>query len=365
MFGPPPQVPLGARQPPGMRAARRLTELAQPQDAAVVAAKILRAISASIRIDDRDLDVTASLGIAVWPEDGPDARALLVQADAAMYAAKARGRNRFQFSSPELARDTRARLDLECDLRRAVDRQELFLEFQPFVELDSGSLLGFEALVRWNHPRHGLLVPTQFLPLAEETGLVVTLDRWVMTEACRGAQHWADAIDAELSVAVNMSPAHLLDRDLQGTVASVLDETGLNPSRLSLELTERSVISEGEPLIHELEALKTTGVSIALDDFGAGTTSLGQLHQLPLDVLKVDRGLVERLRPECADSLIIAAIVNLAHALGLRVVAEGVERFDQLALLRKARCDIGQGFLFSHPLSLSDVITRFRRTSTD
>lgn len=342
-----------------------LPDMAQPDEAAAVAARMLSSLSRPFPLNGRELTVTASVGLAVCPRDDTDGRRLVARAGEAMHVAKARGRNRVECANPRSGLDPGLILGLEADLRQAVQRRELFLGYQPLVSLGSGRLVGVEALVRWSHPRRGVLAPTEFLPLAEEAGLINGIDDWVMGEACRDVQSPELAVPADAFVAVNLSPTRQVDADLRGRLTGTLAATGLPPSRLLLELNERAVTGEGGSFAADLEALKTTGVLLALDDFGAGRTSLGQLRTLPLDVLKIDRSFISRLRVDAdadavseGDVTIVAAIVGLAHALGLTVVAEGIERWDQLQVLRRLDCDIGQGFLFSPAGPLPRVLAR-------
>jgi diguanylate cyclase (GGDEF)-like protein/PAS domain S-box-containing protein len=338
-----------------------LPQVADPESARAMAREVLRVVAPPIWLGDREVAVTVSVGIASWPGNGKDPSELVHAADEAMYAAKAGGRNRFVVAKGPGNGDRLARLDLEADLRRALERRELFLEFQPFLDLRSGAVLGVEALVRWNHPRRGTLQPVDFIGLAEEAGLMVAIDTWVLAEACRQLQGWEGGFPATFRVAVNVCPTHLVGADLHGTVAAVLADTGLGADRLCIEVSERAVTAEVGPVQTELEALAAMGVALALDDFGAGRTSLAQLRQLPLDMLKVDAGLVDQLIASGPDVVIVAAIVDLAHALELIVVAEGVEGGDQLALLRGLDCDLGQGFLFSPPVSAPIFLKRYGR----
>ena len=333
-----------------------LPELAHPEDVAVVATKILRAVARPMRLDDSDLHVTASIGIAVTPQDARDTTSLLIRADAAMYVAKAKGGDAMAFSSRELATTTSVRLELEHELRRALDRQELFLEYQPLIRLDSGAVAGAEALVRWAHPHRGTVAPDAFIPLAEEIGLMVAIDRWVLAEACRQSREWTEAARAPRPVAVNVSPALLNDDAFHDEVMRALQSSRLPPDCLTLELNERAVFSDADLLIVEkLRRLKDIGVSLSLDDFGAGRTSLAQFRQLPIDQLKIDRSFIDRLETDTADAVIVAAIVGLAHTLGLSVVAEGIEHPRQRTTLRELGCDIGQGYLFSKPRRLAKL----------
>ncbi|MGE5762839.1 MAG: putative bifunctional diguanylate cyclase/phosphodiesterase [Mycobacterium leprae] len=274
-----------------------------------------------------------------------------------MYAAKARGRHRFEFANPQLSRNATTLLELEGDLRRALDRHELFVQFQPLVSLDTGGLVGFEALARWRHPRRGLVPPAEFIPLAEDLGVIAAIDGWVLGEACRQVRRANSGADRPY-VAVNLSPTQLASTDLRSRIDRALNDAGIEPDRLCLEVSERAVTENEHAFVAELCGLKALGVSLALDDFGAGRTSLGQLRHLPLDIVKIDRGFVQRLTNEEGDVLIVSAIVRLAHALGLTVVAEGVERPEQLLLLRDLGCDVGHGFLFAPPQHAAGFVQR-------
>jgi diguanylate cyclase (GGDEF)-like protein/PAS domain S-box-containing protein len=323
-----------------------LPEIADPGDTRFVADELLAALTASI--PHHELAVAASIGIAVFPEDGSDVQHLLRSADAAMYRAKARGGGRVETFTPELGEHAARRHQLEVDLRRGLRANQLRLMFQPYHELTSGNAAGYEALVRWSHPRDGLLTPARFLPLAEDTGLIEAVDRWVLDEACRQARAWP----SPLAVSVNVSPARLRSGDLAQHTTDILARTGLDPSRLSFELSERILFDDEPDAITSLADLAATGVGLALDDFGAGYTSLGHLRQLPLTQLKIDRSLVVALGNHDDDSPIVAAVISFAHALGLSVTAEGIERTSQLKHLINLGCDYGQGFHFSPPLTL-------------
>ena len=338
-----------------------LPEVVDPEAAIEMAGEIRRAVARPIWLGEREVAITVSVGISLWPGDGQDPRQLVHTADEAMHAAKAAGRNRFALANGPAHADSMARLELESDLRLALRRQEFFLEFQPFFELRSGAVLGVEALLRWQHPRRGTLQPSEFIGVAEEAGLMVAIDAWVLTEACHQLQSWDSGFPSSFRVAVNVCPAHLMGFDLHHTVAKVLSDTGLAADRLCLEVSERAVTADGGPVQAELEALADMGVGLALDDFGAGRTSLAQLRQLPLYMLKVDAGLIDQMIASESDSVIVAAIVNLAHALDLTVVAEGVEDDDQLTLLQDVHCDLGQGFWFSPPVPATIFLERYGR----
>jgi len=321
-----------------------LPEIADPGDTRFVADKLLAALRRPV--SGHELTVEASIGIALFPEDGRDVRHLLRSADAAMYRAKARGGGRAAAFTPELGEQVARRHQLEVELRRGLRDGQLRLAFQPYHRLATGSMVGYEALVRWSHPRNGLLNPAIFLPLAEDTGLIEAVDRWVLDEACRRARAWP----APLTVSVNVSPPRLRSGDLSEHATEVLSQTGLDPRRLTFELSERTLFDDEPDAISSLADLASTGVGLALDDFGAGYTSLGHLRRLPLSQLKIDRSLVLALGDQ-DDSPIVAAVISFAHALGLSVTAEGIEQPRQLERLVDLGCEYGQGFLFSPPLT--------------
>jgi diguanylate cyclase (GGDEF)-like protein len=322
-----------------------LPQVSDPGDTHVVGEKLLAALEVPLVVGPHELTVEASVGVAVFPQDGSGVQTLLRSADAAMYRAKARGGGRMELCTPKLVQQVARRQQLEVELRRALRERQLRLVFQPYRELATGKVVGYEALVRWCHPRNGLLCPESFLGLAEETGLIEAIDRWVLDEACRQARTWA----SPLAVSVNVSPGRLRCGDLFDHAAGVLAHTGLEPSRLMLELSERTLFDDEPDATSSLTELAAAGVGLALDDFGVGYTSLGHLRRLPLTQLKIDRSLIRSLSDQDEDSLIVSAVISFAHALGLSVTAEGIEQPQQLERLLDLRCDYGQGFLFSAP----------------
>jgi EAL domain-containing protein (putative c-di-GMP-specific phosphodiesterase class I) len=262
-----------------------------------------------------------------------------------MYRAKDRGKGRYEIFDEEMRADAVTRLETESALRRALERGELRLHFQPEVDLADGSIVCFEALIRWEHPVRGLLLPAEFMPLAEETGLAVPIGEWVLREACTEVGPWGTESPVRLSV--NLSSRQLAQPDLVATVRRALAETGTDPAALCLEITESAVMESGAATTAQLRALKSLGVRLAIDDFGTGYSSLMHLRQFPVDVLKIDRAFVDGLGREPRDASIAAAVISLAHALGLSTVAEGVETAEQLAVLTQLGCDAGQGHLFA------------------
>jgi diguanylate cyclase (GGDEF)-like protein/PAS domain S-box-containing protein len=322
-----------------------LPELANRRDIYVVTDKCLSALSAAELIGRHELTVNASIGVAISPQDGADLQHLLRSADAAMYRAKARGGGRAEIFTHLLEREVTRRHQIEVELRRALRTGQFHVLFQPYRELVSGRLVGYEALVRWDHPDRGRLLPEVFLPIAEESGLIDALDHWVLGEACRQARRWPEA----LLVSVNVSAGRLRRGGLDHDTAAILSETGLNPTRLILELSERILFDEVPDAFGSLADLTSAGVGLALDDFGAGYTSLEQLRRLPVSQVKIDRSLIAAVDQSEDDASIVAAVTQFAHALELSVTAEGVERPAQLERLAELGCDYGQGFLFSAP----------------
>jgi diguanylate cyclase (GGDEF)-like protein len=318
-----------------------------------VAEEVLAALSKPIQVNDHQLTVRASIGIAVYPADGSDPRSLIKQSDAAMYEAKADGGNRVCLASPGLGRAVEARSELERDLPDAISR-ELFLDFQPVVDLTTEQMWGCEALARWRHPRRGVIYPNAFVPLAEEIGLGAALDEWVLQEACRQVTSVAGQLPPRSYLSVNICPPHLHQYAWPAVVQGVLETTGLDRSRLVLEVSERAVTDDAGHMVELLKDLRARGVSVALDDFGAGSTSLGQLGELPLDYLKIDRRFVSSLtRGDGPFLSIVEAVTKLADTLGIRIIAEGIETQAQRRLLVEVGCTLGQGFFFARPQPIS------------
>jgi len=327
-----------------------LPDIRSPADAAMAATRILEEIRRPVSVGGRELYVTASIGICVWPADGDNLMSLLRNADVAMYRAKAQ-RNRFEFYATSLSLQAALRLELDQELRRALDRGELRLHYQPIVSLQANEVVALEALIRWQHPTRGLLEPSEFLWRAEETGLIERIGRWVMEEACGDARRWARRPgEAPLPVAVNVAARQLRQPSLASEVEDVLGRTELTAEALILEISEQVVMDDVLGTVGMLHELKGLGVSLALDDFGTGSTSLSQLGRVPLDTLKIDRLFVQGLERDSEDAVIVGAMVSLARALGLSVVAEGVETAGQMRVLEKLGCDLMQGFLFARPV---------------
>ena len=314
-------------------------------------------------IAGQELNTGGSLGVSVYPDDGTDADVLLKHADAAMYRAKAQGRNSVFFFTAEINAALTERLALEKGLRQALERNEFRLSYQPRMGVASGKLTGAEALVRWEHPEHGLLSPARFIPVAEETGLIVPLGEWILREACMQAQKWRSRGLHLSQVSVNMSARQFSSPTLVEKVAQVLSDTGLSPHCLDLEITESLMMENVEEFTVRLHALKRLGVQLSVDDFGTGYSSLNYLRQFPVDRLKIDRSFVRDIAQDASDAAIVLAVIQLGHVLGLSVTAEGVESGDQLAFLHRHGCDEVQGYYFSEPVSAEEfegMLTRGR-----
>jgi diguanylate cyclase (GGDEF)-like protein/PAS domain S-box-containing protein len=316
-----------------------------------VLAKLAAAIAPAIAIGEHIIHSTASIGVALFPQDGDDGETLLKNADVAMYAAKRAGRDAWRFYAPEMNAASAGLLALENELRGALGREELELHYQPQVDLVHGRISGFEALLRWRHPVRGLVSPAEFIPLAEETGLIVPIGEWVLREACRQARIWSGQFDPKLCMAVNLSARQFVHAGLLQSIAAALADSGLAAANLELELTESLVMHEPEKSAGILHELKAMGITLAMDDFGTGYSSLAYLNRFPLDVLKIDRSFVKGIGEGAGDAALCEAIIAMAGALCLEVVAEGVETHAQLGFLAERHCDRMQGFLFSRPLA--------------
>ena len=316
----------------------------------VIAERLLLALRASHHIDGHELHVTASIGLATYPDDGNDPETLLKSAALAMHRAKEGGRDNHRMFTPEMGRRALVRQSIEDGLRCALRQQHFQLHYQPIVNLRTGAVAGVEALLRCRHARHGLASPAEFIPVAEESGLIVAIGHWVLREACQQAQLWNDAGLPPMRIAVNVSAAELYSRDFVAGVSNVLRDTGLEPGCLELELTETFLLQDARFAAAILQDLSELGVSLSLDDFGTGYSSLSHLKSFPIESLKIDQSFVRGLATDAADISIVGALITMGNNLNMRVVAEGVETSEQLSFLRQHECAFGQGFLFSPPL---------------
>ncbi len=334
-----------------------LSEVEHARDVARSAEKMLLAVAAPYSIAGKDLHITASIGISVYPDDGGDAETLIKSADTAMYHAKDKGRNNYQFFTEDMNVRAVERQFLEGNLRRALERREFVLHYQPKINLETGAITGVEALIRWRHPQRGLIPPALFVPIAEDCGVIVSIGQWVLREACRQAQAWIDAGLPPLPVAVNISAVEFQSKNFLEGVRAILRETRLNPRYLELELTESVLMQNAGSTAPALIALKTLGVRLAIDDFGTGYSSLSYLRQFPIDTLKIDQSFVREITAGSLDDTIVGAVISMGKTLKQRVVAEGVETGEQLAFLQRQHCGEGQGFHFSPPVSAEELVT--------
>ena len=336
-----------------------ITQVAHAHDPVVVE-RLLPALREPHRIDQRELHVTASIGLATYPDDGDDAETLLKNAELAMCEAKEGGRDGHRFFAPEMNRRALERHSLEHGLRRALEQEEFELHYQPMMSLRTGAIVGVEALLRCRHALHGLVSPAQFIPVAEQCGLIVPIGRWVLREACRQARAWIDIGLPPIRIAVNVSTAELRAPGFVAGVRDALRDTGLDPGCLELELTETFLMQDAQSSAAVLQALVGVGVRLTLDDLGTGYSSLSHLKRFPIDTLKIDRSFVHGLGAAGADASIVGAVITMGRDLRMRVVAEGIETPEQLSFLREHGCTFGQGFLFSRPVG-SDEIPRLLR----
>jgi diguanylate cyclase (GGDEF)-like protein/PAS domain S-box-containing protein len=330
-----------------------------------VAERLGEALRGPFFVAQHELVITASMGISIYPRDGTDVSALRRNADAAMYQAKRAGKDRVQFYTPALGAACEAHLELETDLRRALDREQLYLQYQPVFIAADNRQTAYEALARWPHPKFGFVPPNQFIPVAEETGLIIRLGEWVLREACRQCRWWQDHGKRSVRVAVNVSPLQLARADFVDTVFGVLGETGLAGDLLDLELTESTVMRDIDSAIQKMATLRKYGIRISVDDFGTGYSSLGYLPRLPIDILKIDRCFVAQLGENDAAARLIQGMISLAHSIGKRVIVEGIETAAQLEILRELECDEVQGFLLGRPARLTRHDERPQEIATE
>jgi len=327
-----------------------LSQVGHEEDAVFIARKILSSLAAPYLIDQKQLQINASIGVSTYPGDGTDSETLINRADTAMYEAKKLGRNNCQFFRPEMQARVLEWQSLEGSLRCALERNEFMLMYQPKIALETGEISGVEALLRWKHPERGLIQPLKFVPIAEESGLIVPIGRWVLLEACRQARAWIDAGLPPMRIAVNVSALQFAAKDFLSSVRAALISTGIDPSNLELELTETVLMQDAESAVQTLRALKDIGVQLAVDDFGVGYSSFSYLRKFPLDALKVDRSFINDISSNADNAMILSALINIGKSLKHRVVAEGVETEEQLHFLQQEGCSEGQGYFFCRPV---------------
>ncbi|MGC2518185.1 MAG: PAS domain S-box protein [Burkholderiales bacterium] len=337
-----------------------LLELGKPGDAGLVADKIANVLARPFGLDGKETYVTASIGITLYPSDGDSAETLIMNADTAMYRAKEQGRNNYQYFTREMNERSLHRVQMEAALRQALERDEFRLHYQPKTEIATGTICGFEALLRWEHPEKGLVLPSVFIPVLEDTGLIVPVGEWVLRTACAQLKAWQDAGLRAPAIAVNLSARQFQQQNLDATVRRILQETGVDSRLLELEITESLLMNDPEGAARTLRSLKGSGVTLAVDDFGTGYSSLGYLKRFPLDTLKIDRTFIRDISTNADDATLTLAIINLAHNLRLNVVAEGVETEAQLDFLALHACDQMQGFYFSRPVPADECARMLR-----
>jgi diguanylate cyclase (GGDEF)-like protein/PAS domain S-box-containing protein len=327
-----------------------LQEVRQPEDAAIAARRLLRVVAEAHSIDQHDLHITASIGVSVYPDDGLDSEALIKNADTAMYQAKENGCQSYQFFRPAMNVRAVERQSIEEGLRRALERQEFVLHYQPIVDLRTGLITGAEALIRWAHPNRGLVSPAEFISVAEDCGLILPIGAWVLREACTQARAWMDAGMPLITMAVNVSAVQFRNERFLEDLFAILSETGLEPRCLELELTESALMKRAEFTAAVLQTLREKGVQVVIDDFGTGYSSLSYLRKFPLDALKIDQSFVREITTTPNETTIVSAIISMARSLNLRVIAEGIETPAELTFLKEHECEEGQGYLFSRPV---------------
>jgi diguanylate cyclase (GGDEF)-like protein/PAS domain S-box-containing protein len=331
-----------------------LQDMQQVEDAGFTARRILKAMKEAHSIEGHELYVTTSIGISVYPDDGLDAPTLLRNADTAMFQAKWAGRQNFRFFKPEMNVKAVERQSMEEDLRHALERHELTLQYQPIVNLKSGAITGAEALLRWTHPDHGSVAPITFIPVAEDSGLILPIGEWVLREACTQAKAWADRAMRPITMSVNVSSLQFRSKSFLKSLNETLNETCLAPESLNVEVTESAIMERTQFGLPTLQALRERGVRVAIDDFGTGYSSLSCLRMLEVDALKIDQSFVRGMNSNPEDTAIVNAIISMGRSLKLRIIAEGVESAEDLAFLKTQDCDEAQGFYFSHPVTAAE-----------
>ncbi|WP_297484488.1 EAL domain-containing protein [Ferrovum sp.] len=344
-----------------------LAEIEHAEDAALSAQKVLTALAIPHRIDQHDLYISVSIGICIYPDDGSDATSLIKGADMAMYRTKENGGNDYTFFEQNMNTQAVKKLSTETDLQLALQRQEFVLYYQPKINLQSGEIVGVEALIRWRHPQHGLILPGQFIQIAEDCGLIVPIGAWVLREACKQAKAWQDSGFPPLPVAVNISAAQFRRKDFLESLARILKDTGLAARYLELELTESVLMLDENATVSMLKALKAMGAQLAIDDFGTGFSSLSYLKRFPIDTLKIDQSFmhdITKAMDNLDDAALVTAVIGLGKSLNLCVIAEGVETHEQLVFLQNQGCSEGQGFYFSQPVSEKKMTTLLRTDRT-
>ena len=335
-------------------------------DASLVANKIINVLSKPTKIKDQELYITPSIGITVYPDDSTDANELLKYADSAMYSAKEHGRNRFQYFTENMNQQSMHSLNIENKLRSALENNEFVLQYQPKFDINNKKITGVESLIRWNHPELGMVPPLDFIPLAEETGLIVPIGEWVLRESCKNLKHWKSMGYKPIRMAINISPRQFRDSETVDMILKTLTEYDIRPNEFEIEITESLLMEDTNNTIGLLNKLKAWGLHISIDDFGTGYCSLGYLRKFPIDTLKIDRSFVKDIMKEPDDAAITKAIIALGHSLRINLTAEGIENNDQLHFLRQLGCHEGQGYFFSKPVDSEEILQFLEKeTSSD
>ncbi|MFC1747285.1 putative bifunctional diguanylate cyclase/phosphodiesterase [Pseudomonadota bacterium] len=321
-----------------------------------VAGKLVDALAKPFDVHGRDLYISTSMGISLCPDDSVDANTLIKYADTAMYRAKDVGRNNYQFYSADMGARAFERMTLESSARTALEEEEFLLHYQPQVDLKTGRIVGAEALIRWQHPKMGLIPPDKFIPLLEDTGLIVPVGEWVLSQACQQLKQWQSTINKDLRMSVNLSVRQFHDESLHRIIEEVITKNELMPADLEMEITESVLMESRQASLDNLVALKKLGVRLSIDDFGTGYSSLSYLKRFPVDSLKIDRSFVRDVTSDPDDAAIVIAIIGMAHSLNLEVVAEGVETQQQMTFLKDHACEYMQGFVFSRPVPADEFL---------
>jgi len=334
-----------------------LGNIKEVSDATKIADRINNVLTESFHLLHHELYINVTIGIAISTHEYQQPEEILRDADTAMYHAKLRGKACYLVFDKSMHVNALDRLELEIDLRHAIERKEFVLYYQPIISLENRSIIGFEALVRWNHPQRGLLLPMQFIPLSEETGLIIPLSLWIIREACQQMRTWQQQFPADLPlvVSVNISPKHFTHVNFVNHITNILDETKLNPEHLALEITETVMMDNTDHMIAVLSRLKDIGIKIHIDDFGTGYSSLSYLQRFPINILKIDRSFISRMSGNGKNAEIVQSIINMAHNMKMQVIAEGVEKVENLKTLENLKCEYAQGYFFSHPLNINDA----------
>lgn len=332
-----------------------LTHLMLPNDIEIIAKRITEQLTKKFSIAGKDVFISGSLGISLYPDNGDNVDDLLRHADAAMYHAKKNGRNRFEFFTSSIERDIQQRLSIETRLHQALESGDFILHYQPRVDMETNKIVALEALVRWIDPDEGMIGPDQFIPVAEETGLIIPIGEWVLKESCKQLASWRDMVDSSITISINLSPVQFKDANLLDTLIQAINVSQINPDWIELELTENALFENIDASVKLANEFKALGVRLSIDDFGTGYSSLQQLKRFPVDIIKIDRSFIRDILNDADDALIVKTAISLGQNLRLRVVAEGVENEDQLAFLKKYQCDEVQGYLFGRPQSASNI----------